>query len=506
MMDRVQRATPLALVLILAVAVTAFGGNNAGATFALTSEAQISGVGAGETVAVVVSADGLVAVKNLDIYVTVTPADAFNTAGFTIALGSEFAGWFPLPGQLVSGTTDQVRVGGALLGAGGVDGSGTFTVNVPTSATMAVGTEATIEISLISVGPTSSDRDEFDAAALGLSVGLNPPAPPVVEPTMTVSTGTDFSLDFGTAVTLGVNFTDKTGAAGAGQSIAWAITNNGGESVSEAGGSAIAAGATVTVTTATDASGAASITLTAVGDWKAASTSVSVTATTTADNSDDVSRSLSADFSAGWDIPVPAELASFAGQITADREVLLGWGVASQTSNLGWEVFRSVDEAVFERVGELVPGEGTTDVFHTYEFVDSAPPAADVVYYYLRQVDLDGSASRSSTIEVAFAPTAVDQRALPTVSVLVQNFPNPFNPETTIQFDLSEGAVVSLTIYDVAGQAVRTLVGGEFMPSGSYTQMWDGRNSLGGSVASGVYFYELRAGEFGSMKKMTLLR
>jgi len=504
MIDRVQRATPLALVLVLAIVAAAFGGDNAGATFALTSEAEISGVGASETVDVAVSADGIVNAKQLGVLVKVTPADAFDMPAMSMAVAGGFTGWFSLAAQPVAGAADQMEMGAASFAAA-LTGSGTITISVPTSATMTTDTEATIQIFEISVGPTADDRDSFDAATLGLVVSLNPPVV-VIEPTLTASTGTDFSLDMGTEVTLGASFTDNAGAAGAGQSIAWAITNNGGETVSEAGGATMAAGATVTVTTATDAAGAASITLVAEGGDDAASTSVSVAASTSATNSDGVSRDLSVDYSATWDVPVPAELASFAGRVTVDREVLLSWGVASQTSNLGWEVLRSVDESVFERVGELVHGEGTTDVFHTYEFVDSAPPAADVVYYYLRQVDLDGSASRSDVIEVVFAPAASEQRLVPTVSALAQNYPNPFNPETTIQFDLSEGAAVSLTIYDVTGQAVRTLIGGEFVSAGSYSLLWDGRSSYGVQVASGVYFYELRAGEYNSMMKMTLLR
>ena len=84
--------------------------------------------------------------------------------------------------------------------------------------------------------------------------------------------------------------------------------------------------------------------------------------------------------------------------------------------------------------------------------------------------------------------------------------PNPFNPETMINFDLSGDQVVSLTIYDIAGQVVRTLVDSQPMTVGSYKQMWDGRNDSGAKVGSGIYFYQLRAGDFIAKKKMTLLQ
>ena len=95
---------------------------------------------------------------------------------------------------------------------------------------------------------------------------------------------------------------------------------------------------------------------------------------------------------------------------------------------------------------------------------------------------------------------------LPMATSLAQNYPNPFNPETTIRFDLSEGSTVTLTVYDAAGQAVRTLASGEYMAAGTYNLRWDGRNAGGELVGSGIYFYELRAGAFTSMKKMTLLQ
>ncbi len=88
---------------------------------------------------------------------------------------------------------------------------------------------------------------------------------------------------------------------------------------------------------------------------------------------------------------------------------------------------------------------------------------------------------------------------------LAQNYPNPFNPTTTIRFDIREKGQVSLRIYNVAGQLVRTLVDGE-LDAGSYAEDWNGLNDEGSKVASGVYFYRLEAGVFESVKKMVLLR
>ena len=88
---------------------------------------------------------------------------------------------------------------------------------------------------------------------------------------------------------------------------------------------------------------------------------------------------------------------------------------------------------------------------------------------------------------------------------LSQNFPNPFNPTTTIRFDIRAKGHVKLRIYNVAGQLVKTMVN-DVMDAGSYTKEWKGTNNLGTEVASGVYFYRIEAGEYENVKKMVLLR
>ncbi len=95
---------------------------------------------------------------------------------------------------------------------------------------------------------------------------------------------------------------------------------------------------------------------------------------------------------------------------------------------------------------------------------------------------------------------------LPKAYSLAQNFPNPFNPSTRIQFALPSKGHVSLKIYNVAGQLVKTLQNG-VMDAGSHELTWDGANNLGANVASGVYFYKINAGDnYENMKKMVLLR
>jgi hypothetical protein len=88
---------------------------------------------------------------------------------------------------------------------------------------------------------------------------------------------------------------------------------------------------------------------------------------------------------------------------------------------------------------------------------------------------------------------------------LEQNFPNPFNPTTTLAFSIKDAGFVNLTIFDVGGRRVRELVN-ERRQRGAYKAVWDGQNDTGQIVASGVYFYKLVAGSFTDTKKMTILK
>ena len=103
-----------------------------------------------------------------------------------------------------------------------------------------------------------------------------------------------------------------------------------------------------------------------------------------------------------------------------------------------------------------------------------------------------------------------EMRAIPETTALLPNYPNPFNPETWIPYHLATDADVTLTIYDVRGGVVRALTLGHqtvgVYESRSRAAYWDGKNQLGESVASGVYFYTLTAGKFTATRKMLIAK
>ena len=107
-------------------------------------------------------------------------------------------------------------------------------------------------------------------------------------------------------------------------------------------------------------------------------------------------------------------------------------------------------------------------------------------------------------------PSKLKSIVIPTEFALLQNFPNPFNPETWIPYQLPQNANVTIWIYNANGQLVRTLSVGN-RSIGAYVTKesaayWDGKDSLGENVASGVYFYQLQAGEFRATRKMIIMK
>jgi hypothetical protein len=124
----------------------------------------------------------------------------------------------------------------------------------------------------------------------------------------------------------------------------------------------------------------------------------------------------------------------------------------------------------------------------------------------------DGSNSQTVSIELDVTTitglAAPSAQLVPSKTALMPNFPNPFNPETWIPYDLSEPGEVTLTIYNVRGVVVRELKLGH-KPAGIYQSRsraihWDGRNMFGEKVATGVYFYTLTAGDFTATRKMLI--
>jgi hypothetical protein len=89
---------------------------------------------------------------------------------------------------------------------------------------------------------------------------------------------------------------------------------------------------------------------------------------------------------------------------------------------------------------------------------------------------------------------------------LGQNYPNPFNPSTNIEFSIPQSGAVNLTVYDVHGRVVKSIIANEPYSQGTFKAQWDGTNDAGQRVASGIYFARLSAGTFNATQKMNLVK
>ena len=118
----------------------------------------------------------------------------------------------------------------------------------------------------------------------------------------------------------------------------------------------------------------------------------------------------------------------------------------------------------------------------------------------------NSAAPEAKRLQLAGAelPTAYNN-STPQTFALEQNFPNPFNPTTTIRFFLPEASDISLKIYNSLGQVVRELSTGN-LEAGQHSVIWDGTNRQGSKVASGLYIYQLQAGAFIAHRQMLLMK
>jgi hypothetical protein len=215
---------------------------------------------------------------------------------------------------------------------------------------------------------------------------------------------------------------------------------------------------------------------------------------------------------------LPVELVSFAANVK-DNTVNLHWRTATEINNFGFDVERRVGKgageqgrngdtenrgngdsasgAGWEKVG-FVEGAGTSNSPREYVFVDRGL-TSDVYAYRLKQLDRDGRFRYSHSVEVEVV-------AIPKAFLLEQNFPNPFNPITTIRYGIPTRSQIKIEITNTLGQRIATLVNTE-QQAGYYEIRW------GASAASGIYFYRLEAvavensdNRFVQMRKMILVK
>ena len=194
------------------------------------------------------------------------------------------------------------------------------------------------------------------------------------------------------------------------------------------------------------------------------------------------------------------ELALFNAKVD-NGLIILDWKTGSELANAGFNVYRStsLDGEYTKLNSELIPATANAFEDASYSYTDKDVQSGLTYYYKLEDLSIEGLSTFHGPVSAKVSVS------VPSNFALAQNYPNPFNASTMISYDLKTDAKVSLKVYNILGQEVTTLVD-RYQPAGSYTVAWNGKDSKGNDVSTGVYFYLLKAGEFSANKKMTYLK
>ena len=206
------------------------------------------------------------------------------------------------------------------------------------------------------------------------------------------------------------------------------------------------------------------------------------------------------------DATLPVELTSFEVLSTRDNSITLQWITESEINNLGFILDRRVPGTEWTEIATYIThpelqGQGSVSHQTVYTYTDDTVMDNEVYDYRIADVDYDGHKEYHSLQILGVSPGTT----VPLSFVLHQNYPNPFNPITSLRYDLPEQAQVTLTIYDLIGREVTQLIN-TTQEAGYRSVQWNAADMHGKPVSTGVYLYQIQAGEFVQTRKMVLLK
>jgi len=209
-------------------------------------------------------------------------------------------------------------------------------------------------------------------------------------------------------------------------------------------------------------------------------------------------------FYGDWeDDPTPVELSSFTATLTGQFYVQLSWTSQTETQMMGYRVYRntSAEQSTSELIDNpMIPATNTSST-QNYTVVDDEVLIGQTYYYWLEAVDYNSSEFYGP---VSVTVTGNVPPVLPEVTEMRNAYPNPFkaNSSTNIEVSLKAGETGTLTIYNVQGQAVKTVS----LTEGNHMVSWNGRDSRGNACGSGIYFYKLSTPSLNQTKKMVIVK
>ncbi len=194
--------------------------------------------------------------------------------------------------------------------------------------------------------------------------------------------------------------------------------------------------------------------------------------------------------------PLPVELSSFTGKVVDNKSINLKWITKTEVDNYGFDVERKINEGEWSSLG-FVEGHGNSNSPKNYSFTDNDLFAGGSKFQYrLKQIDTDGKYEYSDVVEVEIKPTQFE---------LSQNFPNPFNPSTTIRFSLPKETQLKINIYNMLGELVETIADGTY-EAGYHKVTFQASSAKGGGLPSGAYIYRIESADFVQVRKMILIK
>ncbi|KAA3599381.1 MAG: T9SS C-terminal target domain-containing protein [Calditrichaeota bacterium] len=209
------------------------------------------------------------------------------------------------------------------------------------------------------------------------------------------------------------------------------------------------------------------------------------------------------------DEPLPVELSAFTAQQNG-REIQLNWTTATELENKGFVIERATNGLEFIEISSYenntsLIGQGSVSHETNYTFTDKNVNFGNTYSYRLIDVDYNQTKNTSEEVFIKLVFENEETNNAKLSYELKQNFPNPFNPTTTISFLMKKDGLAKVSVYNITGQLVKTLVS-KGLAKGEHSLTWDGTDNFGQSVASGIYYYKLESGNFTDIKKMTLLK
>ncbi len=199
---------------------------------------------------------------------------------------------------------------------------------------------------------------------------------------------------------------------------------------------------------------------------------------------------------------LPVTLSSFTATYTASNTVSINWQTESESNMIGYYIYRSNsnDVSSSERVSSLLTAYNQPET-QNYSFTDREIEYETTYYYWLQSCDLDGSQQYHGSICITTGNGQTIQNPVITINTRLKNaYPNPFNPSTSISFDLASPENVIIDIYNIKGQLVKRLVNKDY-DKGNHSIIWNGRDNNGVNCGTGVYFYRMSAGKTVQTKK-----